>query len=111
MYVEFLPSGAAGSQIADPIDLPSTGVMYLAGRFLSHKDTLHGPLVSLVHDKDGATSEFQVIGHAIGARSSNTPRGSLPLGKGRKAYSPWNKKLNNIQVWLSFFQLKKTLFN
>ncbi|MFX1294887.1 MAG: hypothetical protein ACFFD2_08540 [Promethearchaeota archaeon] len=64
MYVDFLSAGVASSQIADPIDLPSTGVMHLAGPFLSHKDTLHGPLEALVHGKDGASTEFQVIGHA-----------------------------------------------
>ncbi|MFX1297179.1 MAG: hypothetical protein ACFFD2_20285 [Promethearchaeota archaeon] len=109
MDVEFLPADAAGSQIAYPIDLPSTGVIHLAGRFLSHEDPLHGPLVALVRGKDGAISEFQVIGHAIGARSSNIPQGSLPLRKGREAYSPWNKKLNNIQDWPSFIQLKMTV--
>ncbi|MFX1294930.1 MAG: hypothetical protein ACFFD2_08785, partial [Promethearchaeota archaeon] len=39
MHVDFLPAGAAGPQIADPIDPPSTGVMHLAGpKFSSAKN-------------------------------------------------------------------------
>ncbi|MFX1293673.1 MAG: hypothetical protein ACFFD2_02265 [Promethearchaeota archaeon] len=51
IYVDFLPAGATGSQIADSLDPPSTGVMYLAGLFLSHEDTLYDPLEVLVHGK------------------------------------------------------------
>ncbi|MFX1294227.1 MAG: hypothetical protein ACFFD2_05140 [Promethearchaeota archaeon] len=61
VHVDFLPADATGPQIAESIDPPSTGVMHLAGHFLSHEDTFHRTLVALVHGKDGASNKFQGI--------------------------------------------------
>ncbi|MFX1295131.1 MAG: hypothetical protein ACFFD2_09810 [Promethearchaeota archaeon] len=63
VHVDLPPAGATGPQIADPINPPSTGVMYLAGPFLSHEATFHRTLIALVHGKDGVGNKFQVIGH------------------------------------------------